>query len=697
MQRSSVSAKIMLGPTASDVIVTDPKNTGEECTFATTYRQLPLPTRYSAPTGNKTPMNAPKQLLTALTEFLIDPAIASPPEGISIQAFVVDGNETCVLMAESSGTPWFFRPFASPQPSPGPAATDAKTAAKDWNIHAPLTREVKKVCRENCERPGLAEELDRVVVLQHEKLGTVLGCPCNDLKHVATILQSWGTPPENVVRDWRSQLKSFGHPTPNTAETFVTDDGRLVPLTGIIQRLNERAPSETKKKALLGKSGPLLVSPPDWPWAVSRPASATHGRESAIQNELFDLGIPQGSSLSNSGTSLARRTKRSPKNANKNILWIGAAVLVVASLIMASLFLYPNTLSEQAPKQIAKGKDSDKNGEQKTEGVVATEETNDSENNPIETTAQEPAAEALELVTTPNPSDGMEEAESQQNEKMVQALLSELSPIGSNPISLEQLSPSSIISDVLKPNSAEGGLASFAINDATEMTSESEDDSKSSDSPSNITEAEELAVVTTERGVITLEKPLTLRTAYAKEIVSIGKPVVAKASRCEIELKLSDKVVVEPIEVTTIEGAGKAIWKIAIEDEAPEMFVKIESKPGARWEIKAWVGLREDKGSVLFGIGPRDAQNVGLRLIEYKQKISFTIESLRTKRANSRGKASSMMLDQIKQFEAKEKEVEKAIERWQVIASLSHSFFDAHEIRMQFTAIEKEIAKDSSK
>ncbi len=690
MQRSSVSAKIMLGPTASDVIVTDPKNTGEECTFATTYRQLPLPTRYSAPTGKKTPMNAPKQLLNALTEFLNDPTSASPPEGISFQAFVVSGNETCVVMSESSGTPWFFRPFPCSQPSQSSAASDSKTAAKDWNIHGLLTREVQKICSENTAKAGLAEELNRLVVLQHSQLGTVLCCPCNQLKHVATILQTWEAPPENVIRDWRSQFRSFGQPAPNTAETFVTDDGCLVPLTGIIQRLSGEASSDAKKDSLFGKTSPFLISQPDWPWAVSRPASATNAMESPIQDEPFDLGIPQGSSLSNSGTSVARRTKRSPKNANKNTLWIGAAVLLVASLISASLFLYPSSSTEQAPKPIAKGKNSDKNGEKNAQVAMVTKDT---ENKSIETNEPEPAAEALELMTTANPSEGMEDAESQQNEKMVQALLSELSPIGSNKISLDQLSPSSIINDVLKPNEAEGGLANLAINDATEMTSESDDDSKSNESPSNTTEAEELAVVTTERGVITLEKPLTLRAAYAKEIVSIGKPVLAKASRCEIELKLSDKVVVEPIEVTTIEGAGKATWKIAIEDETPEMFLKIESKPGARWEIKAWVGLREDKGSMLFGVGPRDAQNVGLRLIDYKQRISFTIESLRTKRSNSRGRSSSMISDQIKQLEVQEKEVEKAIERWQVIARLSHFFFDTHEIRMQFTAIEKEIAK----
>ncbi|MCY2985464.1 MAG: hypothetical protein NTY15_17700 [Planctomycetota bacterium] len=639
-------------------------------------------------------MNAPKQLLNALTKFLNDPTSTSPSEGISFQAFVVDSFETCVLMAESSGNPWFFRPFPSPQPSPSSEVSGSQTVANDWNVHHPLTREVQNICSEIVTKPGIAKEIERLVVLQNSELGTVLSFPCNHLNHVATILRKWGAPPENVLRDWRSQLRSFGQPTPNTAETFVTDDGRLVPLTGIIKQLNKSAPNDPKKDSLLGKRSPFLISPPDWPWALSRP-------ESAIQEEQFDLGNPQSSSLSNSGTSFALRANRPQKNSNKNKLWMGAAVLLVASLILASLFLLPNLEQEQIPKPIAKAKDKsalNNDGKLTNDGYMEevanlSKETKVTKNNSIESTEQETATETMELVTTPHPSAGVEEAESQQNEKMVQALLAELNPIGNNSIRLDQSSPSSIISDVLKPNTADSGLANLVIIDAIEMTSESDDESKSNELNSNDTEAEELKVVTTERGVITLEKPLTLRSAYAKEIVSIGKPVLVKASRCEIELKLSDKVVVEPMEVATIDGSGKATWKIAIEDEAPEMLVRIESKPGARWEIKAWVGLREEREAMLFGIGPRDAQSVGNRLIDYKQRVSFTIESLRTKRSNSRGQSSSVITSQIKQLELQEKEVEKAIERWQVIARLSHFFFDTHEIRMQFTAIEKDLAK----
>jgi hypothetical protein len=678
MQRSSVSAKIMLGPTASDVIVTDPKNTGEECTFATAYRQLPLTVRYSAPTGKKTPMNAPKQLLNALTEFLVDPTSVSQPEGISFQAFVVDNNETCVLMAESGGPQWFFRPFPSPQQLPKPSASDSKTDRKDWSIHGPLTHKLKEVCEGIAVDSSIMQELPSFVVMENQTIGTVLCFQSDHLQNVATILQSWGQPPNAVVRDWRSQLKSVEGDLPNTAETFVTEDGRLVPLSSVVQRLSNGLSSEQKRVKLFDNES--FASSPLWPWSMTRTETPRAGSSDSNEAWQFDLGSSQNTGVSRSSSELVSSSRRKPKKVDKKTQLIAAASLLAVLLISMLAYFFTSQNGEPPPKPIAKAK--------VTDAVVTKQDADTKSPTP---SAPEPATESFELVTTPNPSDTIDD-ESQQNEKMVQSLLAELSPIGSTSIRLDQSSPSSIIRDVLKPNASDAGLAKLSIDDETERTNDAETESNS-----NVPASPELNVVTTERGVITLEKPLTLRSAYAKEIVSIGKPVLAKASRCEIELKLSDKVVVEPMEVTTIEGAGKSTWKIAIEDEPPEMWVKIESKPGTRWEVKAWVGLREEKDAMLYAVGPRDAPIVGSRLIDYKQRVGFTIESLRAKRSNSRGKSSSVLSAQIKQLEAQEKEVDKAIERWKVIDRLSHFFFDTNEVRIQFTAIEKDSAKDASK
>ena len=134
---------------------------------------------------------------------------------------------------------------------------------------------------------------------------------------------------------------------------------------------------------------------------------------------------------------------------------------------------------------------------------------------------------------------------------------------------------------------------------------------------------------------------------------------------------------------------GKASWRIAIEDEDPELVVEIWSKPGARWQVITTVGLRESPGVTPIWIGPREAQNVGNRLIDYRQWIINAIETLRIARSNTRGRSSIDFAGEIKNLERQEREAEKAINRWKVIARLSHFFFDSNEIRLQFTAIEK--------
>ena len=717
MQRSSVSAKIMLGPTASDVIVTDPKNTGEECTFTTTNRQLPLALRYSRPIVEKTPMTVqkempeviavPKHLLKALAEFLTSHGSASISAGLNYQAFRLEGGETCFLTAESGSPHWFFRPFRSSQRSSVRAVRDSKIASNDWIIDGPLTTEARKACKGISADSSISSELDGLVVMENPAIGTVLCFQFSHLQHVATILQKWGNPPDGVIRDWKSQMKSIENALSSTAETFVSEDGRLVPLSKIVHQivhqLSDDASSELKRETIFAKGSPFLATPPDWPWLASQTVSKLVCNEIPSLTWLNDLGSRKtapfkvsGKALAAGGFSIGSEPAASALplsksgKASKKTRLIGAAILFGIISISALAFYFASPNRGHPPGPIAKANDT-KAVAANTEAVATNK---NSANKSMLTPDPEPTAELLELVTTPNPSDTMEETESAQNEKMVQSLLSELSPIGSNSIRLDQSSPAtapspaSIISDLLKPNAAEAGLTNLSLDEATEMPNNTDVDSNS-----NTSEAPELDVVTTEQGVITLKKPLTLRSAYAKEIVSIGKPVLAKASRCEIELKLTDKVVMEPMEVTTIEGTGTATWKIAIEDESPELFVKIESKPGARWEVKARVGLREERDAMLFSIGPRDAQNVGNRLIDYNQRVSFTIESLRTQRSNSRGKFSSVIAAHIKQLEIQEKEVEKAIERWKVIARLSHFFFDTNEVRIQFTAIEKEYAK----
>lgn len=107
------------------------------------------------------------------------------------------------------------------------------------------------------------------------------------------------------------------------------------------------------------------------------------------------------------------------------------------------------------------------------------------------------------------------------------------------------------------------------------------------------------------------------------------------------------------------------------------------------WQVITTVGLRESPGGIPIWIGPREAQNVGNRLIDYRQWINNAIDTLRTARSNKRGQSTIDFSGEIKKLERQEREAEKGILRWKVIARLSHFFFDSNEVRLQLTAVEK--------
>jgi hypothetical protein len=149
-----------------------------------------------------------------------------------------------------------------------------------------------------------------------------------------------------------------------------------------------------------------------------------------------------------------------------------------------------------------------------------------------------------------------------------------------------------------------------------------------------------------------------------------------------VSLKLSEGLVFEPAEPVTIEGVGSALWKIAIEDEEPEILLQIQSKPGARWQCIFQVAMRETSVATPVPLGPRDAQNVGWRLLEYNQWLNNSIATLQDAKAKLGRRSRFDFVGEIKKMERQQREVEQAIERWKVIARLSHLLFDGNEIQL---------------
>ena len=648
MQCSRVSAKIKEGSTASDVIETDPPNTGEECTFASTTSQLPLRVHIV----EQLQLIIPEQLLLALTKLLSGIA-PQDQNGQSLQrtCFRIAESDWCCFLEQTGYDPWFFRPFSPVYCNSAVIFDDFDAVDLPWSINQQLSEQVQNLvhvmgqCR--FDVPS-----DDICVIYRESFGNVLGVRCKNLKLVATTLIAWGKPPESVIRDWQNQLDSLKEqPTrPSTAETLVTEDGLLIPLTDLLNQIDVRVRAKFEGRTDFGnppirQAASFFCLAPDWPDRTT-PLESDCGFSFAVlksdQNELV-------------------RTLPRKRKSNLKMLSIGSATAIISILALTFWLLSPVTRSPEGlvatsvdPKALA------------TSPNLSDEATAINDSKEVE-------LQELVIATDINRSI----SESLQTDLTVEALIAQLRPSNERSPTLDNLSLTSIISEALSPT-------------GKDLTTISTDEIAGSEiEVAEASDTKALDTVLSERGTVSLERPLRIQTAITKETVTIGKPVLVKECRCEIELKLTEKLVVEPSERVTIEGASKASWKIAIEDEEPELVFEIASKPGSKWQLIAAVGLREGSGTIPMLFGPREAQIVGNRLIDYRQQISSTIETLRTLRSNSRGRSNFDFPGEIKKLERLEKEAEKAIDRWKVIARLSHFFFDGNEVQIQFIAVAK--------
>ena len=595
-------------------------------------------------------MVIPEPHLLTLTELLSGKTSQDPKVPfLQGNGYKINANDWSCVLSEPGIDPWYFRPLESDLCDSKSHFGGSKTIPNPWSINQPLSEEVQKSVQGIGGGRWVNDPSGNFFVIFSESFGAVLGARCTSLQLVAKTLQTWGTPPESVIQDWQNQLEQST--LPSTAETLVTEDGILIPLPDVLNHL-ERSGLQGIDIVLkpLPQTVPFSSPAPNWP----------HCKPTVESHVDFDLVAPSLNPTYSAGT-LQRKRKTNSK-------WIPIGSVSVAITILA-LSIWLLSPDKKTPNERVAGLEVPKPQATSIKSMTA--------GNDAGTVHDATETELQELTITSDPIGIITEASVQQPELTVETLLAQLRPNKERTLSLDSVSASSIINEALSP--AGMGLPTVL----TDGTPGGEVESNEASVPAA------LNTIRTESGRITLERPLRIQAAITKETVSVGKPVLAKACRCEIELKLAENLIVEPMESVTIEGAGKASWRIAIEDEDPELIVEIWSKPGGRWQVITTVGLLEGPGTIPIWIGPREAQKVCNRLIDYRQWIINAIGTLRTARSNTRGRSSIDFAGEIKKLERQEREADKAIDRWRVIARLSHFFFDGNEVRLQFIAVEK--------
>jgi len=612
-------------------------------------------------------MNIRDTLLSSLFEQL---AGGSPQPALNIKGFQIGEWDWSCLAMDSESETWFIRPLSEADRVHTPQTIQLAIKSNPLKLDEKRTNASRDSIQSIGNSQGIVFPSHGLTVLRSKSNLSLLVVKCGELQLVAELLSDWGHPPQSVALDWQNQLESLGKEVssnqikPSTAETLITKQGILLPLTSILKQLE----GANKTEDLSPERPQSNLSVHHFTPAAEWPRAATVTTLEQVSNEnraslAFLTGETRGElRLPQLANSLRTKPSRKPRSR-----WpaMGVAAGIALSIGTTAYLLTANSISKQASSNLPFfGKDP----------LAANPVGSNVHSNPMENPTESNDT-TLSFEPQTNSQDTYEARES--GELTIDALIAQLQSKQGSSNNLATVTASSIIDEAL------AGINIMMPDAPTDQKRESNTDEV------HHTEETELSTVLSEKGVILLERPMQIKAALTREFVSIGKPVIAKSCHCEIELKLTDKLIVEPLTELAIEGTGKQSWRIAIEDEEPELMVEIASKPGSRWQLMTSVGLKENAGAIPILIGPRDAQNVGNRLILFRQWVDNTIESLRIARANRQSRTSIDFTSEIKKLESQQREVNKAIDRWKLISRLTHLFFDENEVRIELHAVEK--------
>jgi hypothetical protein len=632
-------------------------------------------------------MIPPEHVLRALNDLLSENQTTSRlSQDIFNSIFATENGQWSCLIRKQNSVDWFVRPLFQNQRSLPVQNEKMSTQSTDWVENPELTDHFRNLPNLGDSSALVRDVLNQSCVVQRGSAESIFCVRCESFQLVAGLLQEAGPPPHLVVQDWKKQLASMNRNSSSLspAETFVTEDGELVPIPVSFGNWSA-VPRHAEHSPRLAEHWEMKKS--RWPWSTS-PSSLKDGSGEPATNGIAWLTSSDKIRV----PAVIQQRSAKKRKASRHVI-IGTSVVGTLGL---GIIVWMSGIASQTGDAVRSTRTAKELGTAK--GQSTEKEQIDSVPS---TTVLSPelASDDQELTTLEGFSGKAAELSSATEADTLESLLSQLQPTSSSKFNLGSVNASSIISDALKsrsvpnhvPNSDDStpfGEKFATLDDNNVLEGDKEDDP--SQVAKDLLDQVELNGAELNQDGTPLEKILTTDSFNKKELISIGHRVQPKQCRCEVKLKLSKELVVEPTEQVSIEGVDKASWKIAIEDEEPELILEISSKPGSRWQISTAVGLRVTSASEPIMLSPRDAQTVCNRLIDYHQWISNSIGALENAKANLRSKSRIDFYGEIKKLERQQRDVDKALEQWKTIARLSHLFFDGNEVHLKFIPMKQE-------
>jgi hypothetical protein len=589
----------------------------------------------------------PENVLIALDRLLASPPIDDvSSEKSDVCSFATDGDHP-MHVVRGPGYEWFVALFEESLQFRNPASTQP-VGADSWLPHLELVADWKKRIESEALDLHVRQSLIQAQVLHRDLREIALCIPCDSVACVASLIQQHGLPPETVAQDWKDQLASLCErlglaSTPSPSTLLTTEDGILVPVHSTIQQWAD----ENQLRPLPNTEPNEPIQPANWPWKQSHSSVATIDW---LANSTEHKNSKQKAALAKP---LSKRLLSTPS------FMFATLVTVVVPLVGFLMW----------PTNVEKLSDARSSARDQFDEHTPPDSENLGEN------ALEAHSTSEELTTLDDDVSTITNHDS--TESSIDRFLADLNPRTERSFSLTSTSPASIIQDTLSGSGKPSGTNDMSLSDRADAMTPLSDSDEGTNVINEVPISESNPV---------LERSLKLETPATRVQFSVGQRVLPKQCRCQVELVLHKRLVAVPPEPIIIDGMNKATWRIAMEDEEPELMFEVSSKPNTRWQIVACVGLQEYAGATPVLVSPQDTKMVGNRFIEYHQWLGNSVVSLQNARLNRRTKTRIDYFSEIRKCERQQREVEKAMAKWKVVEKLCYLFFDSHEVRLKLIA-----------
>jgi hypothetical protein len=181
------------------------------------------------------------------------------------------------------------------------------------------------------------------------------------------------------------------------------------------------------------------------------------------------------------------------------------------------------------------------------------------------------------------------------------------------------------------------------------------------------------------------ESTLVISHATQKREFRVPRGFSAKKAKgiftLELDEDLDDKLHVLGPKTQELVGESSGSWRISMDDSETELILTLQSKPGPKWQVSTLVQIPSAPSGPPVSLGPKEPTFVLERLAQYNQWLQQSADQWKLTASGSTKPGQPSPIQLARMYSAKQKETQRAIQRWRQIEQLAALVFDS--VRVQ--------------